>query len=32
MENALNIIKKAIFEEIVKFTFLKKSTIVPYNP
>jgi hypothetical protein len=31
MENALNIVKKAIFKEIVKLTFLKKFTIVPLN-
>ena len=29
MENALNIIKKAILKEIIKLTFLKKSTAVP---
>jgi hypothetical protein len=32
MESALNIIKKAIFKEIVKLTFLKKFTIVPFSP
>ena len=31
MENALNIIKRAIFKEIIELTFLKKSTVVPYN-
>ena len=29
MENALDIIKRAIFKEIVKFTLLKKFVIVP---
>ena len=28
MENALNIIKGAIFKEIIKFTFLKRFAIV----
>jgi hypothetical protein len=32
MENALNIVKKAIFKEIVKLTFLKKFTAVPFSP
>ena len=32
MENALNIVKRAIFKEIIEFTFLKKSAIVLYNP
>ena len=32
MENALNIIKKAIFKEIVAFTLLKKFAIVPFSP
>ena len=32
MENTLDIVKKAIFKEIVKFTLLKRFTIVPFNP
>jgi hypothetical protein len=32
MENALNIVKRAIFKEIVKFTPLKKFSVVPPNP
>jgi hypothetical protein len=32
MENALNIVKKAIFKEIVKFTLLKKFAIIPLSP
>jgi hypothetical protein len=32
MENALNIVKRAIFKEIIKFTPLKKFTAVPLNP
>jgi hypothetical protein len=32
MENALNIIKKAIFKEIIKLTSLKKFVIVPLSP
>ena len=31
MENALDIVKKAIFKEIVKLTFLKRFAIVPLN-
>jgi hypothetical protein len=30
MENALNIAKKVIFKEIIKFIFLKKSAEVPF--
>jgi hypothetical protein len=29
MENALNIIKRAIFKKIIKLTFLKKFAVVP---
>jgi hypothetical protein len=31
MENALNVIKKAIFKEIVELTLLKKFVIVPFS-
>ena len=31
MENTLDIGKKAIFKEIIKFTLLKKSAVVPYS-
>ena len=32
MENALNIVKEAIFKEIIELTLLKKFVIVPLNP
>jgi hypothetical protein len=32
MENALNIVKKAIFKEIVKLTPLKKFAVIPPSP
>ena len=32
MENALNIVKRAIFKEIIKLTLLKKFTVVPFSP
>jgi hypothetical protein len=32
MENALNIVKRAIFKEIIKLTPLKKFTVIPPNP
>ena len=32
MENALNIVKRAIFKEIIKLTLLKKFTVVPLSP
>jgi hypothetical protein len=32
IENALNVVKRAIFKEIIKFTFLKKFAAVPLNP
>ena len=32
MENALDIIKKAIFKEIIKLTLLKRFAIVSFNP
>jgi hypothetical protein len=31
MENALDVVKRAIFKEIVKFTFLKKFAVVPLS-
>jgi hypothetical protein len=32
MENALDIVKKAIFKEIIKLTPLKKFVVVPLSP
>ena len=32
MENALDVIKKAIFKKIAKFIFLKKFAVVPLSP
>ena len=32
MENTLDIVKEAIFKEIVKLTLLKKFTVVPLSP
>jgi hypothetical protein len=32
MENALDIVKRAIFKEIVELTFLKKFAVVPLSP
>jgi hypothetical protein len=32
MENALDIVKRAIFKEIVKLTPLKKFAVVPPSP
>ena len=32
MENALDIVKRAIFKEITKLTLLKRFTIVPLSP
>jgi hypothetical protein len=32
MENALNIIKRAIFKEIVELTSLKKFAVVLFSP
>jgi hypothetical protein len=32
MENALNIIKRAIFKEIVKLTLLRKFAVIPPSP
>ena len=31
MENALNIVKKAIFKEIAEFTLLKKFAVIPFS-
>jgi hypothetical protein len=32
MENALDVVKRAIFKEIIKFTPLKKFAVIPFNP
>jgi hypothetical protein len=32
IENALNMVKRAIFKEIIKLTPLKKFTVVPLSP
>ena len=32
MENALDMVKRAIFKEIIKLTLLKKFAVVPFNP
>jgi hypothetical protein len=32
MENALDIIKKAIFKEIIELTFLKKFAVISFSP
>jgi hypothetical protein len=32
MENALNVVKKAIFKEIIELTSLKKFAVVPPGP
>jgi hypothetical protein len=32
MENALDIVKRAIFKEIIKFTLLKKFAVISFNP
>jgi hypothetical protein len=32
MENALDIVKRAIFKEIVEFTLLKKFAVIPFSP
>ena len=32
IENALNMVKRAIFKEIIKLTLLKKFAVVPFNP
>jgi hypothetical protein len=32
MENALDIVKRAIFKEIIKLTLLKKFAVIPFSP
>ena len=32
MENALDIVKRAIFKEIIKLTLLKRFAVVSFNP
>ena len=32
MENALDMVKRAIFKEIIKLTLLKRFAVVPLNP
>jgi hypothetical protein len=32
MENALNVVKRAIFKEIIKLTPLKKFAVIPPSP
>ena len=32
MENALNIVKRAIFKEIIEFTLLKRFAVVSFSP
>jgi hypothetical protein len=32
MENALNVVKRAIFKEIVELTLLKKFAVVSFSP
>ena len=32
IENALNIVKRAIFKKIIKLTLLKRFAVVPFNP
>ena len=32
MENALDIVQRAIFKEIIKFTLLKKFAVIPLGP
>jgi hypothetical protein len=31
MENTLNVVKRAIFKEIIKLTLLKKFAIIPFS-
>ena len=31
MENALDIVKGAIFKEIIKLTFLKRFAVIPFS-
>ena len=32
IENALNVVKRAIFKEITKLTLLKRFAIIPFSP
>jgi hypothetical protein len=32
MENALDVVKRAIFKEIVKLTLLRRFVVIPPNP
>ena len=32
MENTLNIVKRAIFKEIIELTFLKRFAVIPFSP
>ena len=32
IENALDIVKRAIFKEIIKLTLLKRFVVVPFGP
>ena len=32
IENALDVVKRAIFKEIIKLTLLKRFTVVPFSP
>ena len=32
MENALDIVKKAIFKEITELTLLKRFAVIPFSP
>jgi hypothetical protein len=32
IENALNIVKRAIFKEIIELIFLRKFAVIPFNP
>ena len=32
MENTLDIVKRAIFKEIIKLTLLKKFAVIPFSP
>jgi hypothetical protein len=32
IENTLDIVKRAIFKEIIKLTLLKKFTVIPFSP
>ena len=32
MENALDMVKRAIFKEIIELTLLKKFVVIPFSP